>query len=74
MEGCGVHSSYSFRGKALLDGFRGGPTVDRAALASVQIRVSRLVGDLPELRELDIRPLVAGPRGLIAVDARLSVA
>ena len=62
------------RATALLDGFRGGPVVDRAAIAAILVRVSRLVGDLPELRELDINPLVVGPRGVIVVDARIAVA
>ena len=61
------------RGKALLDGFRGEPPADRAALVEALLRVSRLVTDLPELAELDLNPLVAlSPgRGVVAVDARI---
>jgi len=63
------------RGRALLDGFRGGPVADREALVDVLLRVSRLVGDLPEIRELDLNPLIArGPgQGVLAVDARIRV-
>ena len=63
------------RGRALLDGFRGGPVADREALVDVLLRVSRLVGDLPEIRELDLNPLVACAPGLgvLAVDARIRV-
>lgn len=63
------------RGKALLDGFRGGPVADRAAVVDAILRVDRLMGELPELAELDVNPLVArGPGGgVIAVDARIRV-
>jgi acetyl coenzyme A synthetase (ADP forming)-like protein len=63
------------RGQKLLDGFRGGPRADRAALLDAILRVDRLVGDLPEILELDINPLVARVpgAGVIAVDARIRV-
>lgn len=37
------------RGKALLDGFRGGPIADRAAVIDALLRVDRLIGDLAEI-------------------------
>jgi acetyl coenzyme A synthetase (ADP forming)-like protein len=63
------------RGRALLDGFRGGPVADREALVDALLRVSRLVGDLPEIREMDLNPLVAcAPgQGVLAVDARIRI-
>jgi len=63
------------RGVKLLDGFRGTPPADRAALADALLRVSRMVGDLPEIRELDVNPLVALPpgQGVVALDARIRV-
>jgi acetyltransferase len=54
----------------LLAGVRGEPPVDRPAIGAMIARFSRLVVDLPELAELEINPLVASPRGAIAVDAR----
>ncbi|MBK9034812.1 MAG: acetate--CoA ligase family protein [Myxococcales bacterium] len=64
------------RGQALLDGFRGAPAVDRAALIDVILRVDRMMGDLPELAELDLNPVVTrgAGQGAIALDARLRVA
>ncbi|MBK8942444.1 MAG: acetate--CoA ligase family protein [Polyangiaceae bacterium] len=62
------------RARALLDGFRGAPSVDKDAVVDVLLRVSRLVHDLPEIAELDINPLTAHPRGVVAVDARVRVA
>jgi len=62
------------RGRALLDGFRGAPPVDKAALVDALLRISQLVHDFPALVEIDLNPLVAHPRGAIAVDARIRVA
>jgi acetyltransferase len=57
------------RGKALLEGFRGAPAVDRGAVASALVAVSRLMLDAPWIAEIDINPLRAGPQGAIALDA-----
>jgi acetyl coenzyme A synthetase (ADP forming)-like protein len=64
------------RAVKLLDGFRGGPAADREALAQILLRVSRMVGDLPQIQELDINPLIAlePGKGALAVDARIRVA
>jgi acetyltransferase len=51
--------------------FRGMPPADLAALETVIMRVSELVCELPEVRELDINPLVVDEHGAIAVDARV---
>lgn len=63
------------RGRKLLEGYRGAPPADQAALVDVLLRVSRMVGDLPEIQELDINPLLALPpgQGAIALDARVRV-
>lgn len=34
--------------------------------------LARLVQDFPEIEELDINPVIAGPEGLVAVDWRAS--
>ena len=57
----------------LLDSFRDRPAVDRRAVIDVLLRVSDLVCEIPEIAELDINPLFAGPDGVIAVDARIHV-
>lgn len=57
----------------LLDAFRDRPAVDRQAVVNVLLRISDLVCELPHVHELDINPLVAGPDGVIAVDARMSI-
>ncbi|HJS42511.1 MAG TPA: acetate--CoA ligase family protein [Gemmatimonadales bacterium] len=64
----------SIRGVALLDGVRGAPPVNFAALTDVLLRVSQLAIDHPEITELDVNPLLAFPDGVKAVDARVLVA
>ena len=64
----------SIRGVALLDGIRGAAPVDFAALTDVLLRVSQLAIDHPEIVELDVNPLLAFPKGVKAVDARVLVA
>jgi acetyl coenzyme A synthetase (ADP forming)-like protein len=62
-------------GKAgkLVDGWRGAPAADREALADLVHRLSRLAVDLPEISELDLNPVLAGPDGCVAVDARIRI-
>jgi acyl-CoA synthetase (NDP forming) len=59
----------------LLDGYRGAPAGDRAALVSLVQRVSALVEAVPELREMDLNPVKVLPpgQGIVVVDARLRV-
>jgi len=59
------------RGGALLRGVRGLPVADRQALATVIVKVSQLAADFPEISEFDLNPVMVGPSGAMAVDARL---
>jgi acetate---CoA ligase (ADP-forming) subunit beta len=61
------------KGKPILDGVRGGPAADMAALQSTMVKVSELVQKHPEIRELDLNPVFAYPDGALAVDARIVV-
>jgi acetyltransferase len=58
----------------LLEQFRNLPAVDIALLTDVLQRVSEIACALPEIRELDINPLLVDEAGVIAVDARIAVA
>lgn len=59
------------RGARLIDGWRGAPASDRAALADLVRRVSWLAADQPELAELDCNPVRAPAGGpAIVLDAR----
>jgi acetyl coenzyme A synthetase (ADP forming)-like protein len=55
----------------VLRGVRGQQGVDRAALAGILVKVSRLVSDFPEVREVDLNPIFATAKGAIAVDVRI---
>ena len=46
------------------------PPWTATALAQTICRFARLAADVPELAELEVNPLVAGPAGVVAVDAR----
>jgi acetyltransferase len=58
----------------LLAGYRDRPAANMEALADCLVRISNLVVQHPEIRELDINPLLADENGVIAVDARIRVA
>jgi acetyltransferase len=63
----------ALRGAAVLGGVRGRPAVDQEAVAGVIARVSQLMAAHPEIAELDLNPLLASPRGCVAVDWRIRV-
>jgi acetyltransferase len=55
----------------LLRGARGERPADIGAIAASIMSLSCLVTDFPEIRELDVNPLVAGEKGATALDARI---
>jgi acetyltransferase len=57
----------------MLGPFRNLPAADVAALEAVLLRVSEMVCELPELREMDINPLIVDEHGAVAADARVVV-
>jgi acetyltransferase len=54
-----------------LQGVRGAPPVDLVALEQLLVRFSYLVVEQPEIKEIDINPLLASAEGLTALDARV---
>jgi len=52
----------------------GQPGANLDAVALALVRVSQLVCDIPEVRELDINPLLADTYGVVALDARIRIA
>ena len=63
----------SLRCYPLLEGYRGAPPADIAALEELLLRVGALVEAHPEIAEMDLNPVVALPDGPVAVDARVRV-
>jgi acetate---CoA ligase (ADP-forming) len=57
----------------LLDGYRGAPRADVAALEDLLLRVSALVEAHPTIAELDCNPVKVRPDGVVVVDARVRV-
>jgi acyl-CoA synthetase (NDP forming)/GNAT superfamily N-acetyltransferase len=58
----------------LLDGHRGTPVLDRAAAVEALQRIALLDSIAPQIRELEINPLVVGERGVTALGARIRLA
>jgi acetyl coenzyme A synthetase (ADP forming)-like protein len=63
----------SLRTFPLLDGYRGAPHCDVAAIENVLLRVSAMVEAHPEIVELDCNPLIVTSTGALIVDARVRV-
>lgn len=57
--------------ETLAEGWGGGAPADMEALERVLLRVSEMVCEFPQLREMDINPLIVDEHGAIAVDARI---
>ena len=57
----------------LLRAYRDVPAAKPDAVAMVLVKLAQMAADLPEIRELDINPLLADESGVLAVDARISV-
>jgi acetyltransferase len=57
----------------LLRAYRDVPAVKADAVPMVLVKLSQMAADIPEIRELDINPLLADETGVTAVDARVAV-
>jgi acetyltransferase len=58
----------------VLKAYRDVPAADEGAIALMLVKVAQLAADLPEVRELDLNPVLADKDGIIAVDARVAIA
>ncbi|MGH2679877.1 MAG: GNAT family N-acetyltransferase [Actinomycetota bacterium] len=57
----------------LLDGYRGAPRADVAALEEIVLRVSALASGHEAIREMDCNPVMVGETRAVVVDARVRV-
>lgn len=57
----------------LLQGYRDVPPADMDAVALTLVKIAQLSADVPEIRELDLNPLIADEKGCIALDARIGI-
>ncbi len=63
----------SLKSWPLLQGYRGKPGANIDRLIEIIMRFSYLVADYPEIKELDINPLVVTPEDVLALDARVII-
>ena len=63
----------AIKGAALLQGVRGKKGVNQDRLVEILQRLSCLLGDLPEIEEMDLNPLMAFEDRVFVVDARISL-
>jgi acetyltransferase len=57
----------------LLAGWRDTPAADREAVYETLVRLSQLAVDFPDIAAVDVNPLVAGPAGVMALDAWIRI-
>ncbi len=58
----------------ILESYRNVPAAKRDEVALTLVKLAQLAADLPEVRELDINPLLADETGVLALDARVAIA
>jgi acyl-CoA synthetase (NDP forming) len=61
------------RAAPLLHGYRGAEPVDLAALVDLLLRVGRLADERPEVRRVELNPVLARPAGLSILHATVQV-
>jgi acetyltransferase len=59
------------RSAEMFGAWRGAAPINRDALEQMLLRVSEMVCALPQLREMDINPVIVDAQGALAVDARI---
>jgi acetyltransferase len=69
-EGAGEMMS-EIKASAILDGVRGNPPVDKEAIKKLLVKVSEIIESYPEIREMDLNPVIVHEKGLSIVDARI---
>ncbi|HOF15472.1 MAG TPA: acetate--CoA ligase family protein [Bacteroidales bacterium] len=64
---------YKLKGYKILEGIRGNEPVNIDKFAELVARISALVMAAPEIAEMDLNPLLATSKAIVAVDARIRV-
>lgn len=76
MDQAAVHEGLlALKQAALLEGYRGAPALDVAALAELIVLVGRIMAGNPAIREIDLNPVIVHPagEGVVALDALMLV-
>lgn len=64
---------HGIKGFPLLEGYRGQEPVDTENLENMLLKISDFVMSQPDIKEMDINPVIAYKDGAIAVDARINI-
>jgi len=59
------------KGRVRLRGFRGAPVADEGALRRLLVRASQVLHACPEIREMDLNPVMVLPTGAVIADVRI---
>ncbi len=59
------------KGYPILGGYRGQPPADINVIVEILLKTSKLVTDHPEIKELDLNPILVYEKGAKTVDARI---
>ena len=59
------------KGYSLLTGFRGSEAIDIPYIEQLLLNVSNMIENHPEIKELDLNPVIAYKNGAIIVDSRI---
>ena len=65
------HMMEDIRSAPLLDGIRGNPPHDKAAVSRLLLICSEIVEAYPEIAEMDLNPVIVYQKGVCVVDARV---
>ncbi len=66
-----VEMIHEIRSYKILEGARGMPKADEGALVDILLNTSRMVSECPEIKELDMNPILVYEKGAKIVDARV---
>jgi acetyltransferase len=61
------------KGYKIIEGYRGKPGVDEETLVSMVMQVCALVQAAPEIKEMDINPIIGYGTDLKATDVRIKI-
>jgi acyl-CoA synthetase (NDP forming) len=63
----------AIKSKGILGAWRGAPAADKASIYDALERLSQVVTDFPQIKEMDINPMIVYPEGegSLVVDARI---
>jgi acetyl-CoA synthetase (ADP-forming) len=61
------------KGYPLLQGYRGKEPADISSLVNIILKISNFIERNPQIKELELNPIVAYPKRAVAVDARIII-